>query len=110
MARLLVCDDCGRTPRITELAPELQDTVWRNIAQQRELLCAQCMFTRAVAREVRLALASLKPCPFNLICSPVSWFELFSSVELRPPTNLDAWRSAAIGLPNAPASLTQQLR
>ena len=110
MARVLICDDCGRNPKVTELAPVLRDEVWRKIARQHELLCAQCMFTRATAREVRLALASLQPCKFNLMCSPVSWFELFASVELRQPTNLDAWRSVAAEFPSAPAALREQVR
>jgi hypothetical protein len=70
------------------------------------MVCAHCMFARAAARDVRLALANLYPCQFNLMHSPVSWFELFASVEIRPPVNFDAWRAAATGLPNAPAALT----
>jgi hypothetical protein len=91
MARVLNCDDCGKTPNVVEL---------------HEMLCAECMFTRAAARDVRLSLASL-PCEFNLMCSPVSWFELFASIEIRPPNNLDAWRAVAARFPNAPTALRE---
>ena len=50
----------------------LSDAVWRKLAGRHEMLCAECMFTRAAARDVRLSLASLQPCEFNLMCSPVS--------------------------------------
>jgi hypothetical protein len=90
MARVLKCGDCGGTPKVVELAQILHDAVWRKLAGRQEMLCAQCAFTRAAARDVRLSLASLQPCHFNLMCSPVSWFELFASVEMRPPVNLDA--------------------
>ena len=108
MARALKCGDCGRTPNVTELAPMLRDAVWRELASQHEMLCVQCVFTRAAARDVYLSLASLQPCDFNLMFSPVSWFELFASVEMRPPANLDAWRTAAARIPNAPAALTRE--
>jgi len=108
MARVLKCSDCGRTPKVTELAPMLHDSVWRKLAGSHEMLCVQCMFTRAAARDIYLSLASLQPCDFNLMCSPVSWFELFASVEMRPPANLDAWRTAAAEVPNAPAALTRE--
>jgi len=106
MARVLKCSDCDRTPKVTELAPILRDAVWRKLAASHEMLCVQCMFTRAAAQDICLSLASLQPCDFNLMCSPVSWFELFASVEIRAPANLDAWRAAAAGVPNAPAALT----
>jgi hypothetical protein len=83
----------AKTPNVVGLAPKLHDAVWRKLAGRHKMLCAECMFTRAAARDVRLSLASLQPCEFNLMCSPVSWFELFASVEIRPPKNLDAWRA-----------------
>lgn len=39
--------------------------------------------------------------------SPVSWFELFASIEITPPKNLDAWRAVAAGFPSAPAALRE---
>jgi hypothetical protein len=105
MASVLSCDDCGKTPNVVELAPMLHNAVWCKLAGRHEMLCAECMFTRAAARDVRLSLASLQRCEFNLVCSPVSWFELFASIEIRPPKNLDAWRAVAAGFPNAPFAL-----
>lgn len=107
MARVLSCGDCGKTLNVVELAPMLHDAVWCKLAGRHEMLCAECMFTRATARDVRLSLASLQPCEFNLMCSPVSWFELFASIEIRPPKNLDAWRAVAAGFPSAPAALRE---
>lgn len=107
MARVLNCDDCGKTPNVVELAPMLHDAVWCKLAGRHEMLCAECLFTRAAARNVRLSLASLQPCEFNLMCSPVSWFELFASVEIRPPKNLDAWRAVAARFPSAPTALRE---
>ncbi|HEY6860244.1 MAG TPA: hypothetical protein VI358_10725 [Pseudolabrys sp.] len=107
MARVLKCGDCGKNPTVVELAPMLYDAVWRELAGGHEMLCAKCMFTRATARDVRLSLASLQPCEFNLMCSPVSWFELFVSIEMRPPENLDAWRAVAARFANAPTALRE---
>ncbi len=103
MAR--ACVDCGEALNRIVLAPTLNDVVWHKLAVQGEVLCAECMFKRAAKRDVRIALASLPPCRSNLRLSPVSWFELFASLEIRPPENLEAWRAAGVGLPNAPALL-----
>ena len=51
MARVLKCDDCGKTPNVVELAPMLHDAVWCKLAARHEMLCAECMFTRAAARD-----------------------------------------------------------
>jgi hypothetical protein len=101
------CDDCGKSPDEIVIGPVLHDAVRRRLAIRGEMVCADCMFARAAARNVRLALANLYPCRFNLMHSPVSWFELFASLEIRPPANLEAWRAAATGFPNAPAALTE---
>jgi hypothetical protein len=105
MARVLKCGDCGKNPNVVALAPKLRDAVWLKLAGRHELLCAQCLFARAAARDIRLSLASLQPCEFNLMCSPVSWFELFASVEIWSPDNLEDWRAVAARFPSAPATL-----
>jgi hypothetical protein len=70
-------------------------TTWAKLANERErLLCAQCMFRRAIERQVPLTLADLQPCPFNLFHTPQSWFDLFLSRETEPPPNIDEWRDA----------------
>ncbi len=107
MALTFKCDDCGKDLDEVVIGPVLRDEVWHRLAVRGEMICAQCMFARAAARDVRLALADLHPCQFNLMHSPVSWFELFAFLELTPPANLDAWRAAAFGFPNAPAALTE---
>ena len=105
MALTFKCDDCSKSPDEVVIGPVLHDAVWRRLAVRGEMVCAHCMFARAAARDVRLALANLHPRRFNLLHSPVSWFELFAFLEIRPPANLDAWRAAATGFPNAPAAL-----
>jgi len=63
----------------------------------RLVLCAECMFQRAVARGVALTLADLQPCMFNVlpraVSAPRSWYDLFRSRESEPLTNLSEWAS-----------------
>ena len=63
----------------------------------RLVLCAECMFQRAVARGVALTLADLQPCMFNVlpraVSAPRSWYDLFLSRESEPLTNLSEWAS-----------------
>lgn len=101
MDQTFKCDDCARSPELTEIAPMLHDDVWRKLAGPRQKLCAQCMFVRAAARNVRLTLESLKPCQLNLTFSPVSWFDLFAAIETKPLANLDPWRVVATELRDA---------
>jgi hypothetical protein len=96
-----VCDGCGqsldrRLRSHVELGPIVHTHIWRQLAADpRERLCFTCMGLCAVHRLGRmLALADLRPCPWNLEGQPYSWFDLFVEVEGAPPSNLLAeWRS-----------------
>lgn len=86
------CDGCRKSFNKVPLAPMLNDAVWYKLADEREILCFQCMLERATKWGVNLSLASLFPCPFNLADPPRSWFDLFASTEKRPPSNIGEWR------------------
>jgi hypothetical protein len=70
-------------------APMLTDATWSKLANRDENLCAECFWTRAGERRVRLTLADLKPCPVNLFHQPYSWFDLFAKGER--PEIIEAW-------------------
>ena len=94
------CSDCRCSfddPRV-KMAPILQDRVWRRLAPNNEPLCSAWMFKRATSRGIRLTLADLWPCLFNLQNAPFSWFELYAADEPAPPKNLSQWRDALQGL------------
>jgi hypothetical protein len=86
------CDSCRKSFSKVPMAPVLHDEVWGKLAHPHEILCAPCMFSRAIERNVHLTLASLRPCPFNLSQSPQSWFDVFRSDEIGPPRNIDEWQ------------------
>jgi hypothetical protein len=96
-----ICGDCHRglfdNPKV-RMAPVLHDQVWCRLARFDETLCGTCMFKRAGDRHIKLALADLLPCPFNLYHAPASWFELFASDEPAPPPNLSQWMAASRSL------------
>jgi hypothetical protein len=74
----------------------LHDKAWKKLAAKRETLCAKCFFQRANARDVYLTIADLRPCPFNLLGQPQSWFDLFRSRDGHPGKSiLNQWRAAA---------------
>jgi hypothetical protein len=86
------CADCSG---ITAPSPMLQDREWARLADEREYLCVACLINRAEAKGVRLSLASLKPCPLNLLTpSSLPYYYIFASVETRPPQNIDEWSDA----------------
>jgi len=75
-----VCDCCRH--KNIELAPMLKDATWQRLTEKHErLLCAKCVFDRAIDRQVDLTFADLRPCAFNLFHRPDSWFDLFLSAE-----------------------------
>jgi len=41
-----------------------------------------------------LTLADLRPCSFNLLHRPDSWFDTFAQWEEGPPQNLAEWQAA----------------
>jgi DNA-directed RNA polymerase subunit RPC12/RpoP len=88
------CVDCGEEDP-GNLAPMLHDDVWSSIAKKDYFLCTQCMFKRATKRGVKITLASLYPCLFNLSGWPYSPFDL---LRLRWPAeapcpDIEAWRA-----------------
>ena len=75
------CDDCDRSFSKVPLTPMLHDRVWLKLASADETLCGSCFFERAIQRDIRLTLASLRPCHWNLdrnLGNP-SWFDVFST-------------------------------
>jgi hypothetical protein len=56
------------------------------------------MYIRVLQRLGRmLTWADLRPCPFNLLSHPYSWFSLFVEMQGQP-VNMAEWRSAAAEL------------
>ncbi len=87
------CDNCHECD--VDVAPMLLDSFWLQLADKHETLCLGCMFDRAIDRKVDLELSSLKPCPFNLLHWPHSWFNLFAEKETPPTLAFDeAWGEA----------------
>jgi hypothetical protein len=83
-----------------ELGPIVHTHIWRELGKPDEVLCLKCMDLRAVHRLGRmLMLDDLRPCRWNLMGRPHSWFDLFMEREGAPPSNLNAWRS--VGEPPA---------
>jgi hypothetical protein len=88
------CAACGH--RKKPLAPMLHDKVWKAFAAAQETLCAACFYRRTIDRDVRVTLADLLPCPFNLFGAPQSWFDLFRSIDGHPGSAiLNQWRVEA---------------
>jgi crossover junction endodeoxyribonuclease RuvC len=86
------CDDCTRKFQgDVRMAPMLHDRSWCQLAPEDKTLCSDCMFKRADAKGIKLTLADLLPCPFNLGRGPFSWFERFAKDESAPPNNLAEW-------------------
>ena len=84
------CDSCHRSD--VPSAPMLFDDVWAKLADERETLCPNCMFERAIERKVYLELSSLKPCPVNLFHWPRSDYNLFVQGEPQPTQMSPEWR------------------
>jgi hypothetical protein len=99
------CGACHKSLDKVESAPMLRDEIWHKLADEHRLLCANCVFARAVERGIDLTFASLKPCAFNLFHSPSSWFDLFMSEEKEPPPNIMEWRTVASQWPTKPPIL-----
>jgi hypothetical protein len=55
----------------------LHDKIWRGIANEHETLCSDCFDNRLRDRKIDVTLADLRPCPFNLMNWPDSWFNVF---------------------------------
>jgi hypothetical protein len=87
------CDACDQSLDKVPLAPMLRDDVWNSVAGPQETLCADCLFKRMIRVLDRMpCFADLRPCVFNLLHAPHSWFDLVISKEKQPPV-LDAeWR------------------
>jgi hypothetical protein len=95
------CDGCRQTFRKVPLGPMLLTTTWRKIAAQQETLCLECIVDRAIERKIVLSLRTLRPCPFNLLHWPLSYFNFFNSLnstKRRGPLGrkiLNQWRAEA---------------
>src|SRR5262249_34135068 len=84
------CHACRTSFDQIPLAPMLFDGSWRKLSKRDEILCAQCMFVRAVKRGICITLADLKPCPINRSGEPSSWFDFFAKGER--PEVIEVWR------------------
>ena len=87
---IVQCDGCNRSFDNVRLAPMLHDATWLKLADKHTVPCAECMFQRAAGRGVALTLADLRPCTFNVLHSPHSWYDLFLSRESEPQPSLSA--------------------
>jgi hypothetical protein len=63
------------------LAPMLQDEAWCKLADENELLCAECCFKRAFERGIDLTRVNLRLCVLNLAGWPSSYFNLFTDAK-----------------------------
>jgi hypothetical protein len=89
---MITCTECKSEG---SAAPMLRDEAWARIAGPCENLCAACVWKRLKERGVRIELASLKPCPFNLFHRPMSWFDIFTRWSKDdPPVDIAAWLRA----------------
>jgi hypothetical protein len=79
----IVCDACGKAHAPFACGPMLHDHIWQQIAEPGErMLCDACMGDRAFERLGRaLTLADLRPCGFNLLHRPDSWFDTFAQAR-----------------------------
>jgi hypothetical protein len=91
------CDGCRRSWNEVYAGPMLCDATWRRLADEAETLCEDCVRQRSFDRRVRIALADLLPCEFNLFHWPHSYFNLFASIETPPTVVSNKWRVAAAG-------------
>jgi hypothetical protein len=75
----------------------LRDEVWQQLANKTQILCDPCCQERAKTLEIEITLATLEPCPFNLIGWPNSHFNRFaaSTNELFARTE---WVGAALSM------------
>lgn len=96
------CDYCDKSLRKVDMAPMLHDDVWTSIAPELATLCGPCMFKSAHHKGIKLTLADLRPCMFNLYprIKPVglyrrSWFDLFRAMLKADPPNLAEWQQVA---------------
>jgi hypothetical protein len=69
----------------------LRDEVWSKLADERELLCIDCMW-RQRERHVSITINSLAPVPVNVARG---WFNLFARLVNAPPQNITEWRAIA---------------
>ena len=101
------CDGCDVSLNKVQLAPMLTDPVWRRLTNPGELLlCGNCFFRRAIERDIKLTLAELRPCQFNLYHWPDCWFDLFCRLSRSangrrgepPAADEAAWRAAWLEL------------
>ena len=99
------CTECLREE--AHLAPMLHDEVWARLADKDETLCTDCFFERMVQRDVNITVADLRPCLFNLLDSPLSWFDVLMKDETKPPANEDKWREAYVKLQYALEGMEQ---
>jgi hypothetical protein len=75
------CDSCRISFNKVPLAPMLQDEVWCKLADENELLCAECCFNRAFDRGTDLTRANLRLCALNLAGWPWAYFNLFMDAK-----------------------------
>ena len=73
-----ICDACGKDYQ-GRLAPMLRDEVWQQLANKTQILCDPCCQERAKTLEIEITLATLEPCPFNLIGWSNSHFNRFAA-------------------------------
>jgi hypothetical protein len=91
------CDGCHKTN--PSLGPMLQDAAWQRLADRDELLCAKCVFDRAIDRQVVLTFADLLPCGINLDpVGPHSWFSIFLGAEPADVPISQEWRHEMVVL------------
>ena len=99
------CTECHREE--ARLAPMLRDEVWARLADKDETLCTDCFFERMVERDVTIGVSDMRPCLFNLLDSPLSWFDVLMRDETKPPANMDKWREAYVKLQYALEAMEQ---
>jgi hypothetical protein len=98
MASVFRCSGCRCDLMEAADAPILRDEVWAKLAGTNEHLCQKCFYDRSIARKVPIYLAQLKPCVFNLLHTPRSWFDLFLGFDETPPSQelIEEWRAAIV--------------
>jgi hypothetical protein len=93
------CDTCHRSFNRVPRAPMLQDAVWCRLADEKEVLCAECCFERAF--ELNIDLAGW----------PRSYFNLLTTAQKHGPGELlhiFQWYMEMLGVPDRDEIPNQQ--
>src|SRR5262249_24613275 len=88
------CFGCQRDWMDPELAgaPMVNDDVWAKLGEPDDLLCEDCFFDLIKEKDIRVGLAELRPCLFNLDL----WFDHFFEGD-EPDEVMTAWYDVLIG-------------